>query len=634
VSTAAFDDLRPGALVDRYELLERLSDEGAAVVFRARHLDLNREVALSLLRPEATAGDPAAADRFRESAMLMARLEHPAIAPIYSLGEDEGTVWVASRLLTGTTLADAAASGLTPAQTVHIVEALADALGEIHDAGVVHRDLRPDNVWLVRGRAPLLGPPGVRRSDGRTRTTTGLMLGSAQYLAPEQILGQGAEPASDVFSLGAVAVACLTGEAPFRAGSLGLLLATRPSAPSPVLTVEGASTAALNAALARVMAAEPAERPATATDAARAIATALSALPAAIRERRRALAPGEPEEGEAEPQRARPPEPAAAVAPPGATRVDRQRPALEVPETPRTGPSRWQIAAVALTAVALPVLCFLAGRTLAGSPDGDVAAGPFTVRFDDRWAVSGDAPPAAVGDAFTRPAVLRGEGGTIALAGALARPGPPPDPLGEVAPTLLGDQPGRRVIRLGRRTAVRYDGTLTGTTTRLHAVVVPTTRAPLAVLCVGPSVDRAACDALAANARLGAARPAAPRPSAATAASLGDVLTKLHNNVSRRQLEAETAKGAERARAIGAVQDAYRLGLEQLTAARIAGPDRPIAAQLTGDLRRVIAAYESLLTSGADPAVGARRVTAAVGALRRTVRGLEARGYRVAADGA
>jgi serine/threonine-protein kinase len=667
----AFDDLGPGSVVDRYEIVEVLRDEGAAAVFRARHLDLQREVALSVLHPEAVADDTGARDRFRESAMRLARLEHPSVAAIFSLDEALGTMWVASRLLTGPTLAEAAASGLTPARSARLVEALGDAVAAMHEAGVVHGDLRGDNVWVVRGRAPLVGPPGVRRSDGRTRTSTGLLLGSAQYLAPEQVLGEGAQEASDVFALGALAVTCLTGEPPYAERSLGRLLATRPDAPAPVLAVEGASAGAVNAALERIMAPDPADRPPPA-EAARSLAAAIGALPNAVRERERAfsgasegeaaesLAPGSRgragekgarwgrpaddegaawqrsagDEGE-EWGRSAGDEGARSRPPVGATRVDRQRPDVEPPPVDRRGTPRWQVALAVTCALALPILCFLAGRTVAGEPESEARAGSFTVRYDGRFALTSDEPPAAARDLFDRPRVLRGPDGTTALAGALRRPGPVTDPLRGAGDSLLEDGSRRSVVALGRREAVRYDGALAGTTTRVHAAIVPTTAQPLGVVCFGPALGReaaSACDALAANAGLGEARAAPARPDPRAAAALGKVLNQMHNRVELRQIELDAARPKERARVIGAVQDVYRLALEELTALRVPPRDAPVVAELSRALRRVIAGYESVVAAGDDARFAQRRAVAAVSALRRAVRSLEELGYRVTAE--
>jgi serine/threonine-protein kinase len=588
-------------LIGGYELRGVLREEGAATVFAAHHLGLRRDVELRVLRPEAVADDPSARERFRAAAVAIAALEHPGMTPIYAFGELDDSAWIASRRLDGPSLADELAAGaVTPRRTLAAVEELADVLAALHARGLVHRDVRPDAVWPL-GRRVLLGLPGIARSDGATRLE-GAMLGDAQYLALEQLRGDAAEPPSDVFSLGAVALACLCGGHPFGELDVGDLLRRRARPEPPAATLRGAGCRPLNDWLASVMAADPARRPGAA-DAARGLGAVLRELPDATLDLpspfRAADAAG-PAPTRVMPLRARP---AAAEALPAIdrslTRPDRQRPAIELPPVPAAERSRGPLVALIAAAVLLPLGSGVVGRlTAPAAPPADVRSGAATFPLGNRWT------PAPPGTHWPLTDVAGGRvlrsGDAIAEVGTLRRPGPRTDPLG---------QPGAHPIRLSRRPALAYD--LGG----MRVLVVQSDRTAAVVACRGLPAP-SGCDALAAAARL-PGRVVAPAPDPLVARALGTTLLSLHNLVVSRQLAVRDRHD------LADVQELYKRALSDLSTNTVGGPDRAILAAVEARLRAVITAYDPVVAahpSAAERAVARRaveRLRAAVSALRR-----------------
>ncbi len=248
---------RPGVRVGgRYRLEALVGRGGSAEVWSAQDEALERPVAVKLVT--ATGGEDAG--RVRDEARLLARLSHPGLVPVYDAGTDEGgRPWVVMELVVGETLADAIARGaLPPERTAEIGRVLADALAYVHGQGLVHRDVKPANVLLGRdGRVRLTDFGIARLVDAARVTATGLTVGTASYLSPEQVTGAEVGPPSDVYSLGLVLLECLTGrrEYPGSAVEVALARLTRPPRVPPHLPQGW--TGLLEAMTAR----EPAPRP-------------------------------------------------------------------------------------------------------------------------------------------------------------------------------------------------------------------------------------------------------------------------------------------------------------------------------------------------------------------------------------
>jgi serine/threonine protein kinase len=208
-----------------YEVLEMLGRGGMGVVCRALQKSLNREVALKLLPYIIHGGGAAAAaERFRREAAAVARLQHPNIVQVFEAGELAGVPFYAMEYVAGRTLAGALRDGpLPPRQAAECLERVARAVHYAHQKGVVHRDLKPANVLLAANGDPKIADFGLARAldDASELTATGQVVGTPSYMAPEQARGRApAGPAGDVYGLGAVLYAALTGQPPFRAETI------------------------------------------------------------------------------------------------------------------------------------------------------------------------------------------------------------------------------------------------------------------------------------------------------------------------------------------------------------------------------------------------------------------------------
>lgn len=243
-------------LDDRYRLGEVLGFGGTADVFQAVDVTLRREVAVKVFRPGATA---VSVGRFCEEAVLLGRFTHPSLVAVYDAGRYFGGAYVVMQLVKGVTLRERlTGSRLTAAQAAQLCARLASALAHVHAAGIVHRDVKPSNVLLGPDDTPYLTDFGISRLiDESTRAEPGTVVGTVPYLAPEQVLGKGSSPASDVYALGLVLLEALKGEreyqgAPMEAGTARLLR-------SP--DIPGWIPAPLASVIEAMTRTEPAERP-------------------------------------------------------------------------------------------------------------------------------------------------------------------------------------------------------------------------------------------------------------------------------------------------------------------------------------------------------------------------------------
>jgi Serine/threonine protein kinase len=212
-------------IAGRYLLERRIAVGGMGEVWEASDSRLGRSVAVKVLRPELS-DDPEFLHRFRIEARTVASLDHPGIAAVHDYGEDEGpngkpTAYLVMELVRGEPLSSLIARGPIPAdETLRIVEEAAWALNAAHERGFVHRDVKPGNI-LVRtdGTIKLTDFGIAKAADAVPVTRSGMVMGTAHYIAPEQASGSEAGPAGDVYSLGIVGYECLAGHRPFRADS-------------------------------------------------------------------------------------------------------------------------------------------------------------------------------------------------------------------------------------------------------------------------------------------------------------------------------------------------------------------------------------------------------------------------------
>jgi serine/threonine protein kinase len=205
------------ALAAEYDVQDELGRGGMAIVFRAHDKQLDRDVAVKVL-PFSLAFDAEFVERFQREARTAARLEHPNIIPIYRVGRSGRVIYFVMKLLRGQSLSRilSARGALTPMEIRHLLVQTAGALGFAHRHGIVHRDIKPDNIMFDELGHSVLTDFGIAKAASGTRLTgTGMSIGTPHYMSPEQARAQPLDGRSDVYSLGVVAYQCLTGHVPF-----------------------------------------------------------------------------------------------------------------------------------------------------------------------------------------------------------------------------------------------------------------------------------------------------------------------------------------------------------------------------------------------------------------------------------
>ena len=257
--------LRPGTVLGGYRLLEPLGEGGMGVVYRAVQLSLEREVALKVLSP-GVSGDPEHRRRFLQEGLLAAKAAHPRLVHVLEAGESGQQVFIAYELMRGRTLRGelATVGRLSPEAAAEVAGACAEALSALHGLGILHRDVKPENVFLEPGRGALLGDLGIAKDLGGAgiQTSQGIILGTPGYIAPELILGKSASAASDLYALGIVLFECLAGRLPFDSQDPQELLRSHLSEPPPPLSgMRPELPAKLSALVAAALAKDPARRP-------------------------------------------------------------------------------------------------------------------------------------------------------------------------------------------------------------------------------------------------------------------------------------------------------------------------------------------------------------------------------------
>jgi serine/threonine protein kinase len=279
--------IEPGARFGAYQIVGPLGRGGMATVWKAYETSLDRYVALKVL-PAEFLHEPTFAARFQREARVVAKLEHPNIVPIFAYGIEGEIPWMSMRLIAGpgggsSHLAALLQDGrvLPRRRAVEILTAVADALSYAHDQGVLHRDVKPQNILLDETGRVYLADFGIARMlEGEAALTrTGLVSGTPQYMAPEHAMGTPLDHRVDVYALGTVAYEMLTGATPFSADTPVAVLFKHVSSPIPVPPADYVPEPLLGPLL-RSLAKDPAERFERATDFTDALARGLAELPA------------------------------------------------------------------------------------------------------------------------------------------------------------------------------------------------------------------------------------------------------------------------------------------------------------------------------------------------------------------
>ena len=220
--------LTSGTKLGPYEILSPLGAGGMGEVYRARDTRLGRDVALKIL-PESFAREPDRLRRFEQEARAVAALNHPNILAIFDIGQHNGSPFLVSELLEGESLRAVLDRGALPQRkTIEYGVQIAHGLAAAHEKGIVHRDLKPENIFVTKdGRIKILdfGLAKLAQKAGAdpdeitltsSHTAVGVVMGTASYMAPEQVRGEAADPRTDIFAFGAVLYEMLSGPRAFR----------------------------------------------------------------------------------------------------------------------------------------------------------------------------------------------------------------------------------------------------------------------------------------------------------------------------------------------------------------------------------------------------------------------------------
>jgi YVTN family beta-propeller protein len=254
-----------GTVLGVYEIRERIGRGGMGEVYLARDVRLARPVALKVLA-ERFAQDERFRERLLHESRLAASLDHPNVVPVYDAGEADGRLFIAMRYVDGADLKAVLRAGgpLAPARTVAIAGQIAEALDAAHRRGLVHRDVKPSNVLLDQQgdrEHAYLADFGLTRSGPGADPVDGQLMGTVDYVAPEQVRGDELDGRADQYALGCLIFECLTGSLPFRHGSEVATIFAHLEEPPPAASERnGALPAAVDAVLARAIAKEPPAR--------------------------------------------------------------------------------------------------------------------------------------------------------------------------------------------------------------------------------------------------------------------------------------------------------------------------------------------------------------------------------------
>jgi serine/threonine-protein kinase len=267
VSGGTRRELEPGDTLGGYRLEESLGEGGMGLVFRALRADDGREVALKVLKLD-LAGDLVFQHRFRQEARAAAEVHDPHLVPIIEAAEADGRHYLAVDYVPGGSLADRLAESTTLGfeELVRVVSEVGAGLDALHGAGIVHRDIKPQNILFAADGTAMLTDFGLAKGPAYTvLTRPGQVMGTLDFLAPELIRGEPATPLTDVYALGCVAFECVTGKAPFAdKGLFEVGLAHLEEPPPDPSTNRSEVSPGFATALLSALEKDPAQRPASA----------------------------------------------------------------------------------------------------------------------------------------------------------------------------------------------------------------------------------------------------------------------------------------------------------------------------------------------------------------------------------
>jgi serine/threonine-protein kinase len=558
--------LATGTELGGYRIEGILGRGGMGIVYEAMQLSLSRTVALKLLAAELS-HDGDFRDRFRREARSQAVIEHAHIVPVFEAGELPEGLYIAMRLVRGPNLKQLIVGGeLDPQRAVRILTPIGDALDAAHEAELIHRDIKPQNILVGRRDHAFLADFGLTKGKSDTGyTRTGQLMGTVDYVAPEQIKGELATGASDIYALAAVAYECLVGRPPFTRPTELATLYAHVSDPPPRASVENpALPAAVDEVLAAGLAKSPADRPTSGLELIGAIdraiggsrapavtapdsngtATTVKQLPSSdevptvpVVEAPPEAAPGQPTEivsrsgvpTRDDLRRDWTPEHAAAAAEADAARQER----VAEPPPPKHEPKARRPFPIAVAAIAAVALASVLGIVLGGSGGEEPATRPAPERAAvTAGAVGFQAPAGWTNADGAEIAPLRFKGD---VAGArdeeavIAAGITDGKDLALLPPDLVERLDGRArrtPVRLGELQAYRYDDLRPrGSTAPITLFVSPTSEGVVTLACQNAGGE--ACGAAAATLEVEGAQPVDLGPRPAYAKAVGGALSEL-----------------------------------------------------------------------------------------------------------
>ncbi|MGA2166033.1 MAG: protein kinase [Solirubrobacteraceae bacterium] len=641
------DSLDNPTVVAGYRIDGRLGEGGMGTVYRATQLSLERVVALKLLTAELSA-DPAFRERFRREGLLQAALDHPHIVTVYEAGETDNRLFLAMRMVEGPTLKDLILRRqLDDRRALRLLTQVAEALDAAHAKGLIHRDVKPQNVLVGAGDHAYLADFGLTKgNDDEAMTETGQFVGTIDYISPEQARGGRATGRSDVYALTAVLCECLTGRVPFERSTEERALLAHLTEPPPRLSqMRGDIPEAMDEVVARGMAKDPDDRPASAGElmlqARRAFgaAPAESTASAATEATRLRPVVGGPTRAphtaaESDPGATRLAAAAVAApqasegrrgAPAGAPAVGEATPATGRPGThPPTGtdtppgqrattgaPNRRFLPVLILAAV----LALLAGLLLGGSSgssgtafNDSASAGYVELAFPSSWQRLGT-PPTVPGLTFSQPLALSTAAATGAsssysassgqslLAGEVNASGPSLLPAAFTA-AVNGTLPHPTAVKLGSYEAYRYDSlSVHGLAAPLTLYTVPSTGGVVTISCLGSAAAApgSQCAQIAATLKLNGTTAFALAPSQQYASSLGSAFGTLNSAVNTGTARLRKASSASaQAAAAAQLASAYTTASRALAKLSVSPAVRSINANLAASLAALSRDYAAL----------------------------------------
>jgi hypothetical protein len=632
-----------------YRIDGALGEGGMGTVYRATQLSLERVVALKVLTAELSA-DPAFRERFRREGLLQAALDHPHIVTVYEAGETDSRLFLAMRMVEGPTLKDLIVRRqLDDRRALRLLTQVAEALDAAHAKGLIHRDVKPQNVLVGADDHAYLADFGLTKgSDDAGMTETGQFVGTIDYISPEQARGELATARSDVYALTAVLCECLTGQVPYaRATEERALLAHLTEPPPRLSEVRADLPAAMDEVVAEGMAKDPEDRPASAGElmlkARRALGVAPEgAAPGASAEETRlrpatgspTRAPRKSGRGDAGATRM-----AGAAAAPGAVGARTVESSAAARAGGAAGGGRFALAVLAVAVLAAAVGLLLGGGS-SGSGDtfgNSASAGNIELSFPATWQRLAGAP-AIPGLTFSQPLALvlgppasasNASSSQRLIAGEVSASGPSLLPAAFAA-TVSGALPRPEPVRLGALQAYRYRGlSVRGLAGPLTLYAAPTANGVATVACLSPSTAGATtqCSQIAATLKLNGTTAFELAPSPQYAAALGRVFGTLNGAAAAGAASLGAASSASgQAAAAARIAAAYSSASSALARLTASPAVQSLNASVAGSLASVARDYAALASAAraGDEGAYARAVRTVAGDRARAASALAA----------